>query len=229
MRMQSVSRMSNCCTVIVVAVSCHFCFCCSLPCQCASFFRPTVLILLIWAISASLRRGPLRAASPLLRNLPSESFAFFSEFLAVHEYVFGSQSSTIRLAYASSARLCRSAILRWDNFTLRTASSSRRTSRLRPDGLSTLGIRDTGQNTSKVQDAFRSLHYVAEATCRPPLSPPSPQFPHLILGTDPMLRGARPKKCVKKSSLLRYFLRLSLKWQKMRIQCGIFLSLSCFA
>jgi hypothetical protein len=45
----------------------------------------------------SLRRGPLRAASPLLRNLPSESFAFFSAFLDVHEYVFGAQSSRNRL------------------------------------------------------------------------------------------------------------------------------------
>ena len=57
------------------------------------------------------------------------------------------------------------------NLALRTASSSRRTRRLRPDGLSPLGIRDTGQNASQVQDAFRSLHYVAEATCRPPLIP----------------------------------------------------------
>ena len=160
---------------------------------------------------ASLRRGPLRAASPLLRNLPSESFAFFSEFLAVHEYVFGSQSSTIRLAYASSARLCRSAILRWDNFTLRTASSSRRTSRLRPDGLSTLGIRDTGQNASHVQDAFRSLHYVAVASlsssaCTTPISLLMPHF----LGTDPMLRGG-PKKCDKNALLFRYYSQLSLK------------------
>ena len=91
------------------------------------------------------------------------------------------------------ARLCRSAILRWENFALRTASSSRRTSRLRPDGLSTLGIRDTGQNASQVQDAFRSLHYVAEATCRPPLIPDvttisTPHFwgrPHVAWGQAP--------------------------------------------
>ena len=70
------------------------------------------------------------------------------------------------------ARLCRSIILLWDNFTLRTASSPRRTSRLRPDGLSTLGIRDTRQNASQVQDAFRSLHYVA-VTCLPPSACPT--------------------------------------------------------
>ena len=56
-------------------------------------------------------------------------------------------------------------------YPLRTASSPRRTRRLRPGGLSPFGIRDTGQNTSPVQDAFRSLHYVAETTCRPPLVP----------------------------------------------------------
>ena len=33
---------------------------------------------------------------------------------------------------------------------------------------------DTGQNTSQVRDALRSLHYVAETTCRPPLVSPSP-------------------------------------------------------
>ena len=30
---------------------------------------------------------------------------------------------------------------------------------------------DTGQNASKAQNALRSLHYVAETTCRPPLIP----------------------------------------------------------
>jgi hypothetical protein len=60
-------------------------------------FSPNGTRLLIWAIFASLRRGPLRAASPLLRNLPSESFAFFSAFLDVHEYVFGAQSCINRL------------------------------------------------------------------------------------------------------------------------------------
>ena len=82
----------------------------------------------------------------------------------------------------------------WKSRKLRTASSPRRTSRLRPFGLSTLGIRDTGQNASKAQNAFRSLHYVAETTCRPPLVPPSPQFPHLILGDRPHVAwGQAPK------------------------------------
>ena len=40
---------------------------------------------------------------------------------------------------------------------------------LRPGGLSPFGIRDTGQNTSPVQNAFRSLHYVA-VTCLPSLA-----------------------------------------------------------
>ena len=70
-------------------------------------------------------------------------------------------------AYAALGYVC--LLSCFGNLALRTASSSRRTSRLRPDGLSTLGIRDTGQKTSKAQDVFRSLHYVAEATCRPPL------------------------------------------------------------
>ena len=65
---------------------------------------------------------------------------------------------------------------------------------LRPDGLSPLGIRDTGQNTSPIQDAFRSLHYVAVTTCRPPLIPAVTTIftPHF--GVDPMLRGDRPQK-----------------------------------
>ena len=99
----------------------------------------------------------------------------------------------------------------WKSRKLRTASSSRRTSRLRPDGLSTLGIRDTRQNASQVQDAFRSLHYVAEATCRPPPVPPSPQFPHLILGTDPMSRGARPQKVCQKYLTFLTFLTIIVK------------------
>ena len=80
------------------------------------------------------------------------------------------------------------------NFALRTASSPRRTRRLRPDGLSPLGIRDTGQNTSQVQDAFRSLHYVAVATCRPPLIPTvtSISAPHLGDKT-PCYVGDRPQ------------------------------------
>ena len=53
---------------------------------------------------------------------------------------------------------------------------------------------DTGQNTSQVQDAFRSLHYVAVTTCRPPLIPAVTSIPPPILGSDPMVRGARPQK-----------------------------------
>ena len=109
------------------------------------------------------------------------------------------------------ARQCRSVILRWENFALRTASSSRRTSRLRPDGLSTLGIRDTGQNASQVQDAFRSLHYVAVMPCRPPLDPPLPQFTPLTLGTDPVLRGARPQKVCQKYLTFLTFLTIIVK------------------
>jgi hypothetical protein len=48
-----------------------------------------------------MHRGPLRAASPLLRNLPSESFAFFSAFLGVHEYAGGVQSCANRLLLKS--------------------------------------------------------------------------------------------------------------------------------
>ena len=48
-------------------------------------------------------------------------------------------------------------------------------------------------------------------------------------GQTPCCVGPDPKKCVKKALLFMYSLRLSLKWQKMRIQCGTFLSLSCFA
>ena len=109
------------------------------------------------------------------------------------------------------ARLCRSAILPWDNFALRTASSPRRTCRLRPYGLSTFGIRDTGQNTSKAQNAFRSLHYVAEATCRPPLDLPLPRFPRLILGTDPMSRGARPQNEYQKYLVILIFFAIIAK------------------
>ena len=53
---------------------------------------------------------------------------------------------------------------------------------------------DTGQNTSQVQDAFRSLHYVA-VTCLPPSACPAvTSISYLILGSDPMSRGARPQK-----------------------------------
>ena len=125
------------------------------------------------------------------------------------------------------ARLCRSATLRWDNFTLRTASSPRRTSRLRPYGLSTLGIRDTGQNASQEQDAFRSLHYVAE-TCLPPSAClaftkiSTPHFgdrPHVAWGQAPksvlknrhysdVLRGYHQNG--KKENLMRNILKLIL-------------------
>ena len=48
-------------------------------------------------------------------------------------------------------------------------------------------------------------------------------------GQTPCRVGPGPKKCVKKSLLFMYSLRLSLKWYKMRIRCGTFLSLPCFA
>ena len=81
---------------------------------------------------------------------------------------------------------------------------------------------DTGQNASHIQDAFRSLHYVAEATCRPPLIPivttiSAPHFgdrPHVTWGL---------KKCAKDAPLFRCYSQLSLEWQKMRIQCGVYL------
>ena len=105
------------------------------------------------------------------------------------------------------ARQCRSVILRRENFALRTASSSRRTRRLRPDGLSPLGIRDTGQNASQVQDAFRSLHYVAE-TCLPPSACPAITTISLLFwGQTPCCVGPGPKKCARNTSLFRYFLR----------------------
>ena len=85
------------------------------------------------------------------------------------------------------------------NFKLRTASSSRRTRRLRPDGLSPLGIRDTGQNASQVQDAFRSLHYVAVATCLPPLAPQQSHFSCPFFGDRPRVAwGQAPKSVLKK-------------------------------
>ena len=86
----------------------------------------------------------------------------------------------------------------WKSRKLRTASSPRRTSRLRPFGLSTLGIRDTGQKTSKAQDAFRSLHYVA-VTCLPSSACPytiSLPIPH-FWGQTPWCVGPDPKKSVK--------------------------------
>ena len=41
--------------------------------------------------------------------------------------------------------------------------------------------------------------------CLPPLALPSPQFPHLILGTDPVLRGARPRKVCQKHIVILIF------------------------
>ena len=64
-----------------------------LPCQCASFFRPTVLILLIWAISASLRRGPKAASSPCSRlgalpaNRRSPKYHAHSSLLTVKSHL----------------------------------------------------------------------------------------------------------------------------------------------
>ena len=128
------------------------------------------------------------------------------------------------------ARLCRSIILLWDNFTLRTASSPRRTSRLRPFGLSTLGIRDTGQNTSQVRDALRSLHYVAVTTCRPQLSPPQYHFPCSLFKVKPHVAwGQAPKSVLKTLRYCNIIRSYRLNGRKMRIQCGIFSSLPCFA
>ena len=47
------------------------------------------------------------------------------------------------------------------------------------------------------------------------LSPPSPQFPHLILGTDPMLRGARPQKVYQKITIIRVFFAVIVKMVKI--------------
>ena len=62
---------------------------------------------------------------------------------------------------------------------------------------------DTGQNASKAQDAFRSLHYVAEATCRPPLIPAVTTIftPHF--GGRPQVAWGQPPKSMPKT--LRYF------------------------
>ena len=88
------------------------------------------------------------------------------------------------------------------NFKLRTASSSRRTCRLRPYGLSTFGIRDTGQNTSQVRDALRSLHYVAVVTCRPPLIPAVTSISTTHFGVRPHAAwGQAPRSMLK---TLRY-------------------------
>ena len=43
------------------------------------------------------------------------------------------------------------------------------------------------------------------------LSPSSPQFPHLILGTDPMLRGVRPQKVCQKHLVVQIFFAVIAK------------------
>ena len=45
------------------------------------------------------------------------------------------------------------------------------------------------------------------------LSPPSPQFLHLILGTDPMLRG--PQKVYQKITIIRVFFAVIVKMVKI--------------
>ena len=99
-------------------------------------------------------------------------------------------------AYAALGYVC--LLSCFGNLALRTASSSRRTRRLRPDGLSPLGIRDTGQNASQAQDAFRSLHYVAEAACRPPLIPTVTTISAPHFGDRPRVTwGQAPKSVLK--------------------------------
>ena len=69
---------------------------------------------------------------------------------------------------------------------------------LRPYGLSPFGIRDTGQNASKAQNALRSLHYVAETTCRPQLAPPQYRVPCSLFGDRPLVAwGQTPKSVLK--------------------------------
>ena len=110
---------------------------------------------------------------------------------------------------------------------LRTASSPRRTSRLRPFGLSTLGIRDTGQNTSQAPNAFRSLHYVAVATCRPPLIPTVTTISAPHFGDRPHVTwGQVPKSVLKKhhySKVLRGYRQNSKNENSMRNIFGLIL------
>ena len=47
--------------------------------------------------------------------------------------------------------------------------------------------------------------------CRPPLALPSPQFPPLILGTDPTLRGAKPQKVYQKILVILVFFAIIAK------------------
>ena len=101
------------------------------------------------------------------------------------------------------------------NLALRSASSPRRTCRLRPYGLSTFGIRDTGQNTSQVQDAFRSLHYVAE-TCLPSSACPAVtkiSTPHF--GDRPRVTWGQAPKSVPKNLIIRILFAVIVKMVKI--------------
>ena len=101
---------------------------------------------------------------------------------------------------------------------------------LRPGGLSPLRIRDTGQNMSQVQGAFRSLHYVAVATYRPPLIPAVTTISTPHFGDRPHAAwGQAPKSILEKHRYSDIFCDYRLDGRKVRIQCGTFLGLSCFA
>ena len=61
---------------------------------------------------------------------------------------------------------------------------------------------DTGQNASQIQDAFRSLHYVA-VTCLPSSAYPRchHNFHTSFWGLTPYCVGPGPKKCAENSLL----------------------------
>ena len=89
---------------------------------------------------------------------------------------------------------------------------------LRPGGLSPFGIRDTGQNTSKAQNALRSLHYVAVTTCRPQLVPAVTSIfvPHF--GDIPQVAwGQAPKSVLKTIRYPNIPRSYRLNGRKMRI------------
>ena len=65
------------------------------------------------------------------------------------------------------------------------------------------GIRDTGQNASQIQDAFRSLHYVAVTTCRPPLISAVTTISTPHFGDKPLVAWGQAPKSVLKT--LHYF------------------------
>ena len=71
---------------------------------------------------------------------------------------------------------------------------------LRPGGLSPFGIRNTGQNVSQVQNALRSLHYVA-VTCLPSSAYPRRHhnFHPSFWGRPHVAWGQAPKSVLKKS------------------------------